>query len=183
MGKISNGLRFMANEKNLVIYGGIVTLISIYFLSWFTYLFGTNHYANGMGGIQNLIHIFTNPEEYTYAYGVPLWATSLMIAFIITVLACGFMQLCGKKINFLGYFGSAIALLLGLITIIGANIGLVGFHRILHLFGSEPLIEGFIPLHIVIPGRPETIATYFLIAGGILGLFPTLGGMMKREEL
>lgn len=179
--KISNGLRYMANEKNLVILGGILTLISIYLLSWFTYLLGTNHYANGMGGIQNLLHIFTNGKEYAFAYGVPLWATILMVAFIITVLACGFMQLCGKKSYFLGYFGSVIALLLGLITIIGANIGLVGFHRILYLFGGDPLIEGYVPLHIVIPGRPETIATYILIAGGIIGLFPMLGGLKKRE--
>ena len=180
MGKI---LHYMANEKNLVIYGGILTLISIYFLSWFTYLFGTNHYANGMGGIQNLIHIFTDPEEYTFAYGVPLWVAYLMVAFIITVLACGFMQLCGKKSYFLGYFGSVIALLLGLMIVVGEYIGLVGFHRILHLFGGDPLIEGIIPFHTEFFGMFIPIGGFILIAGGILGLFPTLGGMMKREEL
>ncbi len=181
MGKISNGLHYMANEKNLVIYGGILTLISIYFLTWFTYILGTRHYANGMGGIQNLIHIFTNSEEYTFAYGVPLWVTSLMVAFIITVLACGFMQLCGKKSYFLGYFGSIIALLLGLMIIVGEFIGLVGFHRILFLFGGDPLIEPIIPFQIVINGMIICIGGYFLIAGGIIGLFPMLGGLKKRE--
>ena len=178
MGKI---ISYMSNEKNLVIYGGILTLIAIYFLSWFNYLLGTWHYANGMGGIQNLIHIFTNPEEYTYAYGVPLWATYLMVAFIITVLACGFMQLCGKKSYFLGYFGSVIALLLGLMIIVGEFIGLVGFHRILYLFGGDPLIENFLPFNIVIAGTIISIGGYFLIAGGIIGLFPMLGGLKKRE--
>ena len=63
----------------------------------------------------------------------------------------------------------------------GEYVGLVGFHRILYLFGGDPLIEGIIPFHTEFFGMFIPIGGFILIAGGILGLFPMLSGLKKRE--
>jgi len=172
----------MEKKAKLLLYSGIITLIATFYLSWFTYLFGTINYANGIGGIKDVIEILTGRINYYRSrYGETV-LIYIMVVVIIWLLASGILQLIGINNYKVGIIGSILPILIGLLILLHSfNIPFTGgFFRLLELFGdSEPFIEGAVPLHIVLPGRTEAFGTYILLLGGILGL---IGSIKNKSE-
>jgi len=173
----------MSKGKGLLTAAGILTLIATFLLSWFTFNFGTIHGVNGIGGIKNVIGIFTGGTRYYSKYlNLPSWAIYIIAIIIIWLVASGFLQILGRNKPKIGIIGSIIPFIIGLIIMLNAfGFPFLGyFIRVFHVFGDGvPLIEGLIPLHITLTGRTEEIGTYFLLLGGLLGL---IGGKVSKPE-
>ena len=171
----------MGKGKILMVCGGIVTLISVYVLAW--YAFDINYftyYINGIGGIKNIPNIIFHAQSYATYLGIPVWIIYVSIVIIILTLITGVVQILAVKNRILGILGSIIPLLFGIMIIVGFEVSpeWINFFQI---FGDRnPLIaEGF-PLNLEIPGRPESLGTYTLIFGGILGI---IGYYYSKEEI
>jgi hypothetical protein len=169
--------------KILLIIAGILTLLATFVFSWGTFAFGETHYIYGVGGIYNVIDIFTKGTKYYRTrFQLPEWSIYVIAVVVIWLVASGPIQIIGRKSRKAGIIGSIIPLLLGLVILLNL-LGipfLGGFIRILEVFGTtEPIIEGLIPLHISVPGRNETFGIYLLIVGGILGL---IGAKKNKSE-
>lgn len=169
--------------KKLLIIAGISALLATFIFSWSTFPFGEVHYIYGVGGIFNVIDIFTRgPKYYRTRFQLPEWAIYIIAIVVIWLVVSGFVQILGRKSRKLGIIGSIIPLLIGLIILLNV-LGIPftgGFIRILEVFGAaDPVIEGLIPLHIVLPGRVEAIGTYLLILSGILGI---IGAKKNKSE-
>lgn len=173
----------MSKGKGLLTAAGILTLIATFLLSWFTFTLGVIQGVNGIGGIKNVIGIFTGGTRYYSRYlSVPSWAIYIIAIIIIWLVASGFLQILGRNKPKIGIIGSIIPFIIGLIIMLSV----IGFPfmdyfiRVFHVFGDGgPLVEGLIPLHITLPGRTEEIGTYFLLLGGLLGL---IGGKVSKPE-
>lgn len=173
----------MASGKKLLIIAGILTLLATFVFSWATFAFGEIHYLYGVGGIYNVIDIFTQgPKYYRSHLGLPEWAIYIIAIVVIWLVVSGLIQILGRKSRKIGIIGSIIPLIVGLIILLNVlGMPFTGaLMRIFQVFGaSEPVIEGLIPLHIVIPGRVEAFGLYLLLAGGILGL---IGAKKNKSE-
>ena len=168
--------------KKLLTAAGILTLLATFLFSWATFVYGEINYLYGVGGLFNAIDILTG---HTKSYRLYLGLTDLAIYVIaivaIWLVASGFIQLIGRKSRIAGIIGSIIPLIVGLIILLNI-LGFPftgGFMRIFRIFGGESVIEGIIPLHIVIPGRVEAFGLYLLLAGAILGI---IGAKKNKEE-
>lgn len=169
--------------KKLLTIAGILTLLATFIFSWGTFAFGEIHYIYGVGGIYNVIDIFTKGTKYYRShFGLPEWSIYVIAIVVIWLVASGPIQLIGRKSRKAGIIGSVIPLLIGLVILLNL-FGIPftgGFIRILQVFGTtEPLVEGLIPLHFSVPGRNETFGIYVLIASGILGL---IGAKQNKSE-
>ena len=168
--------------KKLLIIAGILTLLATFLFSWSTFAFGEINYLYGVGGISNAIDILIGGTKYYRTrFQIPEWAIYVIAIIVIWLVASGFIQIIGRKSRKAGILGSIIPLLIGLVILLNA-LGLPfigGLIRILEVFGGTPVIEGLIPLHITILGRPEAIGTYLLLVGGILGL---IGAKKNKSE-
>jgi len=169
--------------KKLLIIAGILTLLATFIFSWGTFAFGKINYIYGVGGIYNVIDIFTKGTKYYRTrFQLPEWSIYVIAIVVIWLIASGPIQIIGRKSRKAGIIGSIIPLLIGIVIFLNL-LGLPflgGFIRILEVFGtSEPIIEGLIPLHIALPGRPEAFGVYLLIFSGILGL---IGAKKNKSE-
>lgn len=172
----------MGSGKKLLIIAGILTLLATFVFSWSTFRYGEIHYLYGVGGIYNVIDIFTiGTKFYRRHLGLPEWAIYLIAIVVIWLVVSGLIQILGRKSRKIGIIGSIIPLIVGLIILLNVlGMPFTGaLMRIFQVFGDEPLVEGLIPLHIVIAGRVEAFGTYLLLAGGILGL---IGAKKNKSE-
>lgn len=170
----------MGKGKNLMFVSGILTLIGTYIFTWFQFSYITIQYANGIGGINNFMDLLLNNKFYRDKHGLPGWAFQVIAILMVIFLISGLLQLIGKKNRKVGIVGSILPLLMGIALILGTLISLLaGMLRILQIFGAtDPLIEGIIPLYILIFDG-VSIGTLLVLAGGILGL---IGFLMSKEE-
>lgn len=169
----------MGAGKKLVLVAGILTLIGTYALSWFSFAFGTIQYASGIGGILRVFDLLTNNSSYVRRYNLPSWAFIVIGAFVILFLVSGVLQILAMKKRACGILGTIMPFLMGIALLIGAILNLLSFIRFyLEIFGSEAIIEGILPYHWVIYGEVGSIGSYFILAGGILGLI----GVIKSKE-
>lgn len=172
----------MSSGKKLLTIAGILTLLATFLFSWATFNYGEIQYLNGVGGIYNVIDIFTKGTKfYRRHFGLPEWAIYVLAIIVIWLVASGFIQLIGRKSRKAGIIGSIIPLIVGLIILLNV-VGIPftgGIIRIFRVFGGESIVEGLIPLHIVLPGRVEAFGLYLLLAGGILGI---IGAKKNKSE-
>ena len=172
----------MGSGKKLLIIAGILTLLATFVFSWGTFAFGEINYLYGVGGLYNAIDIFTGHTKFYRSHlGLPEWAIYILAIIVIWLVASGFIQLIGRKSRKAGIIGSIIPLIVGLIILLNV-VGIPftgGFIRIFRVFGGESIVEGLIPIHIVLPGRVEAFGLYLLLAGGILGI---IGAKKNKEE-
>ena len=168
--------------KKLLTIAGILTLLATFLFSWSTFRFGEIQYMYGVGGIYNVIDIFTiGTKFYRRHLRLPEWAIYIIAIIVIWLVLSGLIQILGRKNRKIGIIGSIIPLIISVIILLNV-LGIPftgGFMRIFQVFGGEPVIEGLIPLHIVIPGRSEGFGTYLLLIGGILGI---IGAKKNKSE-
>ena len=163
----------MNKGKYIRLIAGIITLVGTFALTLFTFKLGDKiFYVYGMGGFKRINNIFAKPYSIYYYYGA---------IFIAIYLASGLIQLGGIKVRKLPIFGSILPLFFALIIILNSfNLLPPSFIAMIYLLGdSEPLMKGIIPFDIVILDRTESIGTYCLIAGGVLGI---IGSFIKSES-
>jgi hypothetical protein len=160
------------NAKQIFsLLSGIVTLVATFFLTLFKFELAENtYYVSGILGIERILHIFLEPISMIY----------IMVAiFIIIFLSSGVLQIIGVKKRTLTIIGSILPLFFGVIIILDSfNILNKSFIGILYILGgTEPIIPDILPFDFVIFERTESIGTYILILGGMIGL---ISGLLKR---
>lgn len=170
----------MGAGKYLSVLAGIITLISTFILSWVAVDDGgTIYYAYGIGIIKNIVNMFTNADALGVTLGVPSFAIYIIAGSLIWFLSAGFTQLAGVKSRLSAIIGSIMPLLIGGI-ILFFSFSAIPTEWVVNIVGdSVPLIDGIIPFNFAIAGRPESIGTYLLLLGGIIGL---ISGFMSREK-
>jgi len=171
----------MSKGKNLMLCAGIITLIATFALSWFTIGIHQIFYVYGIGGLKNFLDLFVHTQNYADYYELPLWAIYILAAILIIILISGALQCYSIKKPVVGLIGSIIPLLIGIIILLNAFFGILPeLIKYLEIFAnSSRLIPGLIPFNYVIPGRTESIGTYVLLAGGVLGI---IGYKISRDE-
>ncbi len=172
----------MATGKVLAGIGGVLTLIGMFVTSWFSYVIGTTTYfAYGVGGVKNMINVFTGSVNYASIYNIPSWAAYILVVVIILVLTSGITQLGGIKSKGSAAEGGIIALLLGVFILLNSfGISFVTpYFQYLQIFGDPTaLISGIIPFSYTLMARPEMIGTYIITLGGLLAL---ISAFMSRD--
>jgi len=169
----------MGAGKKLVIVAGILTLIGTYALSWFSFLYGTTQYASGIGGLLRVFDLLANNSSYVRRYNLPSWVFIVIGALVILFLVSGVLQILVIKKRAWGILGTIMPFLMGIALLLGAILNLLSFIRFyLEIYGSAPIIEGILPYHWVFYGEVGSIGSYFILAGGILGLI----GVIKSKE-
>ena len=172
----------MGKGKNLTLVGGILTVIATYALCWFKRnILYLAHYFNGIGAIENILDLFFHPELYAEYYELPTWTVYVIAVLVILFLISGALQILAIKKRSAGIIGSIMPIIISIMIILGVMFNLLpDLIKFLEIFGdSSPLIAGAIPFNYAILGRPESIGSYVLLAGGILGI---IGSYMSREE-
>jgi hypothetical protein len=171
----------MGKGKILMVCGGILTLISTYVLAWYAISINYfTYYTNGIGGIKNFLNLFLHGESYASTLGVPLWIVYISSVLIVFTLISGVLQLLALKKRIWGIVGSIVPILIGIMIILGFSL-YPEWITYFQLFGDRnPLISEGFPLNLAIPGRPESLGTYLLLAGGILGV---IGFYYLKEEI
>ena len=171
----------MSKGKNLMLCAGIITLIATFALSWFTIGIHQIFYFYGIGGLKNVLDLFVHTQNYADYYELPLWAIYILAAILIIILISGALQCLGKKKPVVGLIGSIMPLLIGIIILLNAFFGILPELIIyLDIFAdSSRLIPVLIPFNYVIPGRTESIGTYVLLIGGLLGV---IAYKISRDE-
>ncbi|MFX1418880.1 MAG: hypothetical protein ACFE9N_08175 [Promethearchaeota archaeon] len=192
----------MGIGKILCIIGGIVTLVSTFFLSLFSSIFpfpfmyienGTV-YANGLTFYLHILDMFTNAEGISDGLalaGINIEAFLIYIVAIILIIfsISGVLILIGVKSRAVAIIGSVLPLFIGIIIFLGSFIVLPEFLNGFSLFMVDgALVDGVIPfdfgitlpydLDPLIPGE-VSLGTITLIVGGVLGL---VGGILGPDE-
>ncbi len=171
----------MGKGKILMICGGILTLISTYVFAWYAVTINYfKYYNNGIGGIKNFTNLFLHGESYATTLGVPLWIVYISSVLIVFTLISGVLQLLALKKRILGIVGSIVPIFIGIMIILGFSL-YPEWILYFQLFGDRnPLISEGFPLNLEIPYRAESLGTYLLLAGGILGV---VGFLYLKEEI
>ena len=170
----------MGKGKILSLVGGILTLISTYLLAWYVYEINyVVYYYNGIGAIENFLDLYVHAQNYADYLELPLWIIYLWGLVIIVTLISGGLQLLSLKNRIWGLIGSIMPIIISIVIILGLIL-FPEWLKYLEIFGdSNPLIRGGFPLNLALPARPESLGTYVLFAGGILGV---IGFYYSSEE-
>ncbi|MFX1339943.1 MAG: hypothetical protein ACFFDK_15130 [Promethearchaeota archaeon] len=170
----------MGKGKNLILIGGIVSLIGTFLFTWYQFSYETVQYANGIGGIINFINLIIPSNFYVQRLELERWQIQVIAILMLLFLISGILQLIGKKNRKVGLLGTIMPLLMGIALVLGGTISLFGFFlRYFEIYGtSDYLIEGVIPFHIVVVGR-AALGSFIVLAGGVLGL---IGVLVSKEE-
>ena len=128
----------------------------------------------------NFMDLFFPSSFYVQRLEMERWMISVIAVFMLIFLISGILQLIGKKNRKVGLVGTILPLLMGLMLVLGGSVSLLGFFlRYLEIYGtSDALIEGLIPIHVIIYGR-AALGSFLVLAGGVLGL---IGVFMSKEE-
>jgi len=172
----------MAKGKVITLIGGILTLLGTYTLTWFLFPSLTNiPHAWGYGGIKTLMDLFTDTEKYANYYELDIWVIYIIAALVIWFLISGILQILVMKKRVLGIIGSIMPLVMSILILISVSFALIPeILKYLEIFADPaPISRGVFPLNYNIAGRNESIGTYFLCAGAVLGI---IGYYMSREE-
>ncbi len=170
----------MGKGKNIIFTGGIITLIGTYLFTWFQFSFVSVQYAYGVGGIMNFMDLLIPSNFYVQRLDMERWMIQAIAVFMLIFLISGILQLIGKKKRIVGLVGTILPLIMGLMLVLGGTISLLGFFlRYLEIYGSpDALVEGLIPIHVIIYGR-AALGSFLVLAGGVLGL---IGVFMSKED-
>ena len=171
----------MGKGKILMVCGGILTLIATYVFAWYAITINyLKYYNNGIGGIKNFTKLFLHGESYVTTLGVPLWIVYISSVLVVFTLISGVLQLLALKKRSLGLVGSIVPIFIGIMIILGFSL-YPEWITYFQLFGDRnPLISEGFPLNLPMPYRSESLGTYLLLAGGIIGVF---GYYFLKEEI
>ncbi len=171
----------MEKGKKIIFCSGIINLLATYTVVWFTVSGIRTSFVNGIGGWKTLPNLFINFQEYISYYEVPFWVIYLLAAFLILFLISGVLQLLVKKKKAYGIIGSIMPMVVSVMILISVILNLSpDILKFLELFGDVyPPVRAIFPLNYAIAGRPESIGTYILLAGSMMGV---IGSIISREE-
>ncbi|MFX0187638.1 MAG: hypothetical protein ACFE8A_07880 [Candidatus Hodarchaeota archaeon] len=167
------------NAKQIFsLLSGIVTLVATFFFTLFKFELAENtYYVSGMYGIIRIFQMFLDPISMFYIMAVVI---------LIIFMSSGVLQIIGVKARLLTIVGSILPLFFGIIILLDPfNLLNKSFIGILFMLGGKEsiipdILPFVIPFDFVIFERPESIGTYFLILGGMIGL---ISGLFERGEV
>ena len=159
----------MALGKIFIILGAILTILGTYVFA----VFGVTAtvVGSGLGFAMNL------PDIIGVDPGADAFVFYFMLVFFIGWLVSGVLQLVGLKSRVVGMIVSLIPLAIGITFLLFIYTDILGLWTfIFMLLTSGELIGGFFP--ILIELGTLGLGTYFLVAGGALGL---VGSIMPQD--
>lgn len=170
----------MGLGKILVLVGGILTLVSTFFLA-FVHM-GADFYASGIGFLFNIPDIMENGDAYALLIG-----TETMVVYIVTIvfivfLVAGVIQLIGMINRVIAIIGGVIALGIGFVILFVALDIFPDMTPFALLLIDEAPSPGVWPLHIPmgdVDVGTLSLGTITLLAGGVLGI---VGGALGIED-
>ena len=165
----------MGAGKVLILIGGLLTLASTFFLTFFGVV-GTV-YGFGLGFIFNLPDIFTDADVYAFVMGTETMIVYILLIVYIVFVISGVLQLIGMASRVVAIIGSILPIVIAVLFIlIGLNI--LDFESYTMLFWHESIVDGILPFDIAL-GDLGSLGTFTLLAGGVLGL---IGGIIGSSD-
>ncbi len=168
----------MGAGKTFSIIAGIISLISMFFLTWYVKLEdGVLKLAYGIVGFRSIPHMFVYPG----LYGTPYWVTYIFAGLFIWLLISPFIQFGGVKHQFISILGATMPILIATIILLSGFGGPIPplMSYVDAFLESEVLIPGIIPLTYEIPGTFYPIGVYGVLTGGVLSL---IAGFIPRKK-
>ena len=159
----------MAVGKIFLILGALLTILGTYVFAVFATFPG--YVGSGLGFAMNLPFIFgVDPGSDAIVF-------YLMLVLFIGWLVSGVLQFVGLKSRIVGLIFSLIPLAIGVMFLLFVYTTILGMMTfVFMLLTSGELIGGFYPILVDI--GTLGLGTYFLIAGGALGL---IGSIMPQD--
>lgn len=159
----------MAAGKILIILAALLTILGTWVFA--TLLFIPGYVGSGLGFAMNLPSIIgTDP-------GADAVVFYLLLVLFIAWLGSGVLQLIGLKSRIVGIIFSLIPLAIGLMLVLLIYTDILGMmSAIFTLMTVGEQIGGIFP--ILVPLGDLALGTYFLLAGGVLGI---VGSAMPRD--
>jgi hypothetical protein len=164
----------MNYKKNLCILGGILTLVSTYFLAFYQ---SGLAFAYGYGALIRFPQMFADAPSYGLAFGIPFFLVYLIAVALFIFLLSGVFQLLIGTSRGLAIVGSLFALC-GAIFLFLVHSGIFPFGFTVYelMFIWDPLVSGILPFHVDI--ATYSLGAYILLIGSILSL---IGGILTRD--
>ena len=163
--------------KKLAQVSGILVLLATFNLSWFSV---SGQPAHGLGLLNNIGGMFTNPNAMATAWGIPTFVPYILGGLFLFFLVSWLFLLIGAKNRACVIIGSLMPLILGWVVIVGYFSIPPNFMPYVQPFLGTELIPGIIPfnLGLMTSGLVTlNIGAFILIGGGILGF---ISGCMSR---
>lgn len=157
----------MESGKILIILGGILTLLGTYVFA----IFGEAGIlaGSGIGFITNLGDLFGNADAIAVLTGWDVIFIYIFTILFIVFLASGVLQLLGMKSRIVALIFSLFPLAVGAIILIFFYTDYLGpTTAVFLIFFSGEHFADFFP--IIVNLGDLALGTYFLVAGGVLGL-------------
>lgn len=165
-------MKILGAGKVLVLVGGVLTLVSTFFLSF--YAAGGGDYGFGLGFIFNLGDIMANPGSYVPGETMTVYIVAIVY---IVFLLSGILQLVGLVSRVIAIIGSVIVLAIGVLMLLVLLNVLAVYAPYLTLFNGPPIVAGILPYDL--PLGSASLGTYILLAGGALGF---IGGILGTKD-
>jgi len=153
--------------KILIILGGILTLLGTYVFA----IYGSAGLfaGSGIGFIINLPDLFGNADAIALATGWDVIFIYIFTILFLIFLASGILQLAGIKSRILAFIFSLFPLVVGAMILILFYTDILGpTTGIFTLYFIGEHFADFFP--IIVNLGDVGLGTYFLVAGGVLGL-------------
>ena len=157
----------METGKILIILGGILTLLGTYVFA----IYGSAGLfaGSGIGFIINLPDLFGNADAIALATGWDVIFIYIFTILFLIFLASGILQLAGIKSRILAFIFSLFPLVVGAMILILFYTDILGpTTGIFTLYFIGEHFADFFP--IIVNLGDVGLGTYFLVAGGVLGL-------------
>lgn len=164
--------------KGLAIVAGILVLLATFVLSWFSV---SGVPAHGLGLLNNIGGMFTNPDAMATAWGIPAFVPYILGGVFLFFLVSWLLVFIGVKSRASAIIGSVMPILLGWAVLAGYFGIPPNYAPYVSPFLGAPLIPGIIPysLGLMTTGAVTlNIGSFILIAGGILGF---VSGLLRRD--
>jgi len=170
----------MGSGKILVLVGGILTLVSTFFLA-FVHI-GGDFYASGIGFLFNIPDIMANGDTYALTIGTETMVVYIVTIVLIVFLVAGVIQLIGMINRIVAIIGSIIVLGIGFVILFVALDIFPDMTPFALLLIDEAPAPGVWPLHIPmgdVDAGTLSLGTITLLASGVLGI---IGGILGIED-
>jgi hypothetical protein len=162
----------MGAGKILILLGGLLTLASTFFLSF--YGVGGGVYGSGLGFIFNIADIMANPGSYVAGETMVVYIVAIVY---IVFLISGVLQLVGMASRVIAIIGSIIVLAVGILMLLVLLNILPVYAPYITLFEHTHIVPG-LPFDYAL--GPASLGMYLLLAGGALGF---IGGILGTDDI
>ncbi|MHA2008747.1 MAG: hypothetical protein ACXABO_16215 [Promethearchaeota archaeon] len=173
----------MGAGKILVLIGALLTLVSTFFLSFFSTPFpgipvipGIGDYGWGIGFIFNLPNVLSDGASVASAIGADVMVVYIVSIVFIVFLLSGILQLIGLASRVVAVIGSIFPIVVGVLILL-ISFGILDYGNYLTLFTYDAIAEGIFPFDLALGS--VSLGTYTLLGGGVLGL---VGGIMGTKD-